>query len=392
MNGLFGDNIFFLFLFTCITIMNYSRMSETQKMTLFYLMTFGLVLLKIISFTESILYLFIISFLYLEFLTEDSKKNKYITKLRYKILDFLFLIFFQYQFTLLLISFIFASTMVQTNISKISLFPFTLSNSFFQVISIIFFFIAIFKMSQEKFKVKSFSSLIKDVFQPSINESHLDPYTRYFPILADMEDKTYLSRKKNSHCFSFEILLSKVKTFCQSKKNIGFSETLKIYNNIPQIIRGYSTIEMQLVRSICIESGYNKLLSRKVFEILYTKIIFNSLQDYYKKNNYVNNERFREYLLIIYFSNVRTKINGTIYSNMTKYLGEDVSNWTKNKFYIACLGLPYQTFTKHYIFDTHQNIIIKYSLDTKFIETELERIGNIEQKYYGADKVHNTLI
>ena len=151
MNGLFGDNIFFLFLFTCITIMNYSRMSETQKMTLFYLMTFGLVLLKIISFTESILYLFIILFLYLEFLTEDSKKNKYITKLRYKILDFLFLIFFQYQFTLLLISFIFASTMVQTNISKISLFPFTLSNSFFQLISIIFFFIAIFKMSQEKF-------------------------------------------------------------------------------------------------------------------------------------------------------------------------------------------------------------------------------------------------
>ena len=77
---------------------------------------------------------------------------------------------------------------------------------------------------------------------------------------------------------------------------------------------------------------------------------------------------------------------------MTKYLGEDVSNWTKNKFYIACLGLPYQTFTKHYIFGTHQNIIIKYSLDTKFIETELERIGNIEQKYYGADKDHNTLI
>lgn len=139
MNGLFGDNIFFLFLFACITIMNYSRMSETQKMILFYLMTFGLVILKIISIKESLLFLFIVSFLYLEFLTEDSEKIKFITKLRYKVLDFLFLMVFQYQFILLLISFVFASARFQTYILKINFFPFTLSNSLVQGLSIIFF-------------------------------------------------------------------------------------------------------------------------------------------------------------------------------------------------------------------------------------------------------------
>lgn len=62
MNGLFGDNIFFLFLFACITIMNYSRMTENQKIILFYLLTFGLAILKVISIMNSIFYLSIVSF------------------------------------------------------------------------------------------------------------------------------------------------------------------------------------------------------------------------------------------------------------------------------------------------------------------------------------------
>ncbi|MBO0473016.1 hypothetical protein IGL98_000369 [Enterococcus sp. DIV0840] len=389
MNGLFGDNIFFLFLFACITIMNYSRMSETQKMILFYLMTFGLVILKIISIKESLLFLFIVSFLYLEFLTEDSEKIKFITKLRYKVLDFLFLMVFQYQFILLLISFVFASARFQTYILKINFFPFTLSNSLVQGLSIIFFFIAIFKMSQEKFKVKSFHSLLNDVFIPPINESDLDPYKEYFQILVCMEDKTYLSRTKNGHSVSFELLSSKMKTFWKSLKDIGIRNTLKRYSNIPQIIRGYSTLEMQLLRSVSLESGYNKILSRKVFEILYTNIIFNSMQEYYNKNNYVNSNRFSEYLLSIYICNIRTNINGTVFSNMTKYLGEDIYKWSKEKFYIACLGLPYQKFSEYYIFDLYQDIITEYSLDTAVIKDEIIAIGKAEQDYYGADRVEN---
>lgn len=106
---------------------------------------------------------------------------------------------------------------------------------------------------------------------------------------------------------------------------------------------------MQLLRSVSIELGYNNIITRKVFEILYTNIILNSMQEYYHKNIYVNSNKFSEYLLSIYIYNIRTNINGTVYSNMTKYLGEDITQLSKEKFYIACLGLPYQnrlTFLK----------------------------------------------
>ncbi|EJM6515853.1 hypothetical protein NOR84_002849, partial [Enterococcus faecalis] len=113
MNGLFGDNIFFLFLFACITIMNYSRMTENQKIILFYLLTFGLAILKVISIMNSIFYLSIVSFFYLEFLTEDTVKIKFVKKLRYKIVDFLFLMVVQYEFFLFFITLVFTSTRVQ---------------------------------------------------------------------------------------------------------------------------------------------------------------------------------------------------------------------------------------------------------------------------------------
>ncbi|EOH99034.1 hypothetical protein UAY_02303 [Enterococcus moraviensis ATCC BAA-383] len=386
MNGLFGDNIFFLFLFACITIMNYSRMSETQKMILFYLMTFGLAILKIISINESLLFLFIVSFLYLEFLTEDSEKIKFITKLRYKLLDFFFLMVFQYQFILLLISFVFASTRFQTYISYMNFFPSNLSNSLVQLLSIIFFFIAIFRMSQEKFKIKSFHALLTEVFIPPINESDLDPYEKYFEILVRMEDKTYLSRKKIGHAISFELLSSKTKNFWKSIRSVGFKGTLKIYGNIPQFFRGYSTLEMQLVRSVALDSGYNQTLTKKVFEILYTIIIFNSMKEYYNRNDYVNSDRFKEYLLSVYVYNIRTNINGTVFSNMIKYLGNDINDWSQEKFYLACLGLPYQEFSPYYILELYKDIIDELSLDTDFIKSEVNRLGSIERNYYGAEK------
>lgn len=392
MNGLFGDNILFLYIFACTTIMNYSRMSETQKMILFYLLTFGLAILKVISVKESLLFLLLVSFFYLEFLTEDSEKIKFITKLRYKLIDFIFLMIFQYYLFFLSVSFIFASTTVQKIFQGFKIFPFGSGGLLAQILSILLFFLTIYNMSQEKFKIKSFHSLIANEFVPPINESNLLPYQEFFYILVSMEDKTYFSRKNGFNALAFDLILSKIRNFWDTIKESGFSVAFEKYGNVPQIIRGYSTIEMQLLRTVALESGYNKIFTRKIFELLYTNIIFKSMQNYYDKNNYVNSEQFKTYLLSIYINNVRTKINGTIYSNMIKYLGEETENWTKEKFYIACLGLPYQTFTEYYVLEVHQDIIANFSLNTDVIKREITSIGVTRKSYYGSEEQENDTI
>ncbi|WP_019723299.1 hypothetical protein [Enterococcus mundtii] len=150
MNGLFGDNIFFLFLFACITIMNYSRMTENQKIILFYLLTFGLAILKVISIMNSIFYLSIVSFFYLEFLTEDTVKIKFVKKLRYKIVDFLFLMVAQYKFFLFFMTLVFTSTRVQNFVVGYLEFDRILVNSFMDLFAILLFFTTVFEISKRK--------------------------------------------------------------------------------------------------------------------------------------------------------------------------------------------------------------------------------------------------
>ena len=84
---------------------------------------------------------------------------------------------------------------------------------------------------------------------------------------------------------------------------------------------------MQLIRTVGLESGYHMKVIRKIFEILYTSTIFNSMNEYYQKNHCVNNDKFKEYFLSIYVNRVRTNISGVVYSSMTKYLGEDIKGW-----------------------------------------------------------------
>ncbi|MBM7708187.1 hypothetical protein [Enterococcus lemanii] len=387
MNGLFGNNIFFLFLFACITIMNYSRMVESQKIILFYLLTFGLAILKVISVMDSILYLTIVSFFYLEFLTEDVMKIKFVKKLKYKITDFIFLMIVQYKFFLFLITLILTSTRVQTGISNYFPYDNWNINLIMDIFSILVFFITIFKVSKEQFKIRSFTSLLSDVFIPPINESDLIPYKPYFEILIRMEDKTFYLRENSYNILSFDFIWIKIKQYWNQTQELGFEHRVKEYFRVSQVARGYSTLEMQLLRTVALESGYYKTITRKIFEILYTNIIFKSMKEYYENNNYVNNDKFKDYLLSIYISNVRTKIDGVVFTKMTKYLGDKPEFWEKEKFYLSCLGLTFQpSFSEFYVYELYNDLIDDSMFDTDKIRLELEKLSTSDRNYYGGDK------
>ncbi|EOB3276479.1 hypothetical protein ACR0YV_001068 [Enterococcus faecalis] len=387
MNGLFGDNIFFLFLFACITIMNYSRMTENQKIILFYLLTFGLAILKVISIMNSIFYLSIVSFFYLEFLTEDTVKIKFVKKLRYKIVDFLFLMVVQYEFFLFFITLVFTSTRVQNFVVGYLEFDRMIVNSFMDLFAILLFFTTVFEISKEKFKIKTFTSLLNEVFIPPINDSELDIYEEYLNILVGIEDKTYFLRENSYNVFTKDFIIVKLKQYANQNRKQGFRIRIKNYILASQHLRGYSSLEMQLLRTVALDEGYYKTITRKIYEILYTNIIFKSMKEYYEKNDYVNHERFKEYLLSIYVSNVRTKVDGVVFTKMTRYLGENPREWNKEKFYLACLGLTFQLeFTDFYVYELYNDFIKELELDTKSINQELERLSKSDRNYYGGDK------
>ncbi|EJM6514781.1 hypothetical protein NOR84_001714, partial [Enterococcus faecalis] len=243
------------------------------------------------------------------------------------------------------------------------------------------------EISKEKFKIKTFTSLLNEVFIPPINDSELDIYEEYLNILVGIEDKTYFLRENSYNVFTKDFIIVKLKQYANQNRKQGFRIRIKNYILASQHLRGYSSLEMQLLRTVALDEGYYKTITRKIYEILYTNIIFKSMKEYYEKNDYVNHERFKEYLLSIYVSNVRTKVDGVVFTKMTRYLGENPREWNKEKFYLACLGLTFQLeFTDFYVYELYNDFIKELELDTKSINQELERLSKSDRNYYGGDK------
>lgn len=323
---------------------------------------------------------------YLEFLTEDTVKIKFVKKLRYKIVDFLLMVA-QYKFFLFFMTLVFTSTRVQNFVVSYLEFDKMLVNSFMDLFAILLFFITVFEISKEKFKIKTFTRLLNEVFIPPINDSELDIYEEYLDILVRIEDKTYFIRENSYNVFTKEFILVKLKQYANQNRKQGIRIRIKNYVLASQHLRGYSSLEMQLLRTVALDEGYYKTITRKIYEILYTNIIFKSMKEYYEKNDYVNHERFKEYLLSIYVSNVRTKIDGVVFTKMTKYLGENPMEWNKEKFYLACLGLTFQPeFTDFYVHELYSDFIKELELDIKLINQELVGLSKSDRNYYGGDK------
>lgn len=374
MSDLFGNNYFFLYIFACITIFNYSSFKENQKIIILYFTTFGMGFLKIFNITTTILFLMISTFLYLEILTPDEYKMKIVTKIRYKILDYLFLITFQYGIFYIIFSIFLTSHKLSEYLSVAINCDFETGKTILQFLSVLLFVLGIMKITSEKFKIKNINELV-NIFTPSIN---MVPFNKInpeiFDMLIDMEDSTYRVRKNTYNFFSFEFLsykisqIKKIKTV--SQKYIQAREYIKN----TQHIRGYSTIEIQLMRTIGIIYGYDIIIIRKIYEITYTTIFLKSLRNYYLKNIYANRNKYKEFLLYIYLKNVNTLVEERYYSKITDFIGNREEDWSKEVCFIAFSGLPHKSVTLENILDLNPNIIKKYKLDeSKLLEIMREK-------------------
>lgn len=370
MEELFSSNLFAIYIIASIAVISYTNFEENQRMFLLYLFTYAIAFFKIFRISSSLLLLVLITFVFLEYLSEDKKKLTLITNLIYKCVDYAFMMLFQYHFFWIFIAFIILHFSHYEYFSKYQYF--------LKIISILPLCWGSHLAISQPFKIKSITDMCKvfDDFPPYQFE-YSEEMQEKFDLLCAFEDKTYFQRKKSYSCISIEYF------FC-FLRNHGFPSGLffrKAFYNISTaqkrgyvsanlFSRGYSTPEMQLLRSVGILRGYDRYkIQRKVFEVLYSKIIFSSLKEYHEANTYLRLNHYRHYLLYVYFQTVMTKIHGQKYTPLSSVFEneKDITTWSMEGLFIACLGLCFRNVSDENL-ALYNDIIHRFELNTARIK------------------------
>ena len=368
MEELFSSNLFAIYIIACIAVISYTNFKENQRMFLIYIFTYATAFFEIFRISASIVLVLLITFIFLEYLSEDTKKLTLITKVVYKVYDYIFMMFFQYHFFWILLALV---------ILHVSHYP-GVYQHLLKCASIIPLFRGMHLVISQPFKVKNITDMCQ-VFEsyPPYQFEYRPKMQEKFELLCAFEDKTYFLRKNSYSCISFEYIkhflkihgFPKFSFFKKALSNVSTPNKL-LYFGSRLFKRGYSTPEMQLLRTIGILRGYDKYkIQRKIFEILYSKIIFSSLKEYHKANTYIAMNHYRHYLLYVYFQTVMTKINGRKCTPLSSAFKNqsDVSNWSMNGLFVACLGLSFREVSD-YNLELFSDIVQDFGLNTARIK------------------------
>lgn len=337
MENFFDENLILLFFFSVIAVYNYSDLKEYQKICIIYIAVYSMIILKKIDFLTSILFLFISLFCFFEIFSKDSQKYKILLNPIYKIIDCIYLSLAQYGFLFIIIALI--------------LFDFSSVLCIFKVISIIFFIWGITVTLQQKSVIYSFTEMYKIFSEYPINKVKFNKkLDESCQILIALEDRKYFERRGYTF-FSYDyiknILKERIDRSNQNKIHIIFKSSRNFFKNVIDEKRGYSTIPMQLMRSIGIKRGYNCKIRRKIFEIVYCLIFFNGIERLLKDDKVAHREKIKEYYLYIYFHKVNTFLGNARFSKFLNAFDMqfneknkiDIYDCSNEGIFIACMGL-----------------------------------------------------
>lgn len=344
MENLFNENIIFIFFFAMIAIYNYSDLKEYQRMTIIYISVYALTVLNIIGVKLAVLLLVVSLFCFFEIFTSDEMKFKILINPIYKIIDFIYISFSQYAFGGMCCSLLMLRIKLPEPVSE--------QDVVFKILSFLVIVWTLTVTLQQKFVIHTFGEMYKIFTYFPINKIEFnEKLDEACAILISIEDKMYFKRKAYtflSPSYIIGVLKNKISTQQGGKKIVNvFSTGNRFIRNIFDESRGYSTIPMQLVRSLGIKRGYNYKYRRKIFEILYSRIFFRGIERMLNEDQVAQREYFKKYLLYIYFHKVNTFLGDAKFSkflnafDMTynKKNNKDIYDCTNEGIFIACMGL-----------------------------------------------------
>lgn len=344
METLFNENTIFIFFFAMIAIYNYSDLKEYQRMAIIYISVYSLTVLNVIGVKLALVLLIISLFCFFELFTSDETKFKILVNPIYKIIDFIYISLSQYAFG----EMCFALLVLRIKLPGIL----NGQEVIFKILSFLLMVWTLTVTLQQKYVVHTFGEMYRIFTYFPINKVDFnEKLDEACSILTSIEDKLYFERKAYSF-FSPQYLLSMLKDKINSQRGSRkivafFSAGNYFVKNIFNESRGYSTIPMQLIRSIGIKRGYNYKYRRKIFEIIYSRMFFKGIERMLYEDQVAQRQYFKKYLLYIYFHKVNTFLGNATFSKFlnafdmkyNKRNEKDIYDCTNEGIFIACMGL-----------------------------------------------------
>lgn len=393
MEKFFENNIYVLFsIIIYYLLLSEKPKNDNQKIIVIYIFIAMLSIFNILDLKYMILILLLCTYIYFEFLIDDNFKYKILRKLLYKTIDFLYLVIIKYNILMYVVALIFISD----SYNKMVNIPFIYNF----IIFILILIKVISKITDNDFELFNFSEVYNQ-----LNKIKFSNYEKLnndkIKILTTIEDKSFFERKEDYTFICWDFLkyrlnrinevLQKVqdrKYYKHNLKNIikfikyvlrQLYYQLKDIENYKNIIRGYSTIEMQLFRTIGVKNGYQKVFQRKVTEFIYTQLFFKGLKNYYKLNyTTVSNNYFKNLILVNYVEYAPVIIAGK-YIKISELWNKKVNELNNSEFFLSILGLSGKikknNLNFNYIIDRYPTYISKFLLDEKELKKAIKELN-----------------
>ncbi len=306
----------------------------------------------------------IVLFLIFEIFSSD-KMLVHLFSFKYKCLDFLYRLLFEfYGAFFYLILFISTTTFVKESV-------------FAPIIFLILVIYLAAVTSKRHFSTKPISCIIEkleelggDPASCSFNDSD----DRKFQILVYMEDGNFFNRNEHTHIVTVKYLASKVVLHLKRGGLARIRKSLSSFGSLRRYIRGYGTIEMQIIRNVGFHFGSYRLTTRrKLFERLFSQSVFNSYINRLSKNSSAR-KNIKKWILHCYLNLVSIKIDDIVRypksdnSTFQQLFKKDFSELTKEEFFVWCLGLPhYENGVGKRAVEIHIDAVRHFGLNQKLI-------------------------
>ncbi len=353
MAALVNGNIILIFFFAMLAIYNYINLKEYQRITIIYISIYGMVVINAVSIKVGLVMLGVSLFCFFEILTTDEMKFKIIVKPVNKIIDCIYISIAQYAVICEIIS------IVLCYFYKKYRQEYEWVSIIYACLSFVILVVAVTTVLQQKYVVKSFDDMCRVFREFPINRVVFnDKLYQACKILVSIEDRRYYDRKGYTD-FNLKTVKETIDSNIDGERiqaaiirivkwiMSALSTAKRVWRNFYCRDRGYSTIPMQLVRSLGLDKGYNCQIRRKIYECLYSKLFFDGLREYFEQNYYSGRSNFKEYLLYIYFHSVTTYLGEAEFSKFLNAFDmqysernkKDIYDCTNEGIFIACMGL-----------------------------------------------------
>lgn len=274
------------------------------------------------------------------------------------------------------------------------------------LVSTSLFVIGILRISCEDFKIKTVMELFKYLPPPVKTEENIFPLECIYDIsFFDWMNKSDKEKNYEYYEILYKMLCKKkIKDYEIGKRFYKFLRILfykllskKKFKQLIKWLKEWleiSHMEISLIRSLGIWYGRENLIRLYLFCIIYTIVYTRSLRNFFEKRygpSY-SNLYFRNYLLKICMKRLTLNFSSKVrYSSIFDYMGENKKYWSKEKFFVGCLGfikncpnriekrLKEESFVTEIVNDSRYcQIVKKYNLSKTEIERYLHQIANNE--------------